>query len=157
MPCPGILAQRVVFWQACAMKTVTLTIALLPLTGFLALPLGAETAIGLTARQFEDYTTGKVLTYGFAGAAYGIEQYLPGRKVVWAFVGGECRTGSWYEADKLICFVYDDRPDDPQCWSFFLRSTGLQAHFAGDPEDQGLIEVEQSSGPMPCAGPDLGV
>ena len=130
---------------------------LLPFLTLAALPLGAETAPGLTAQQFEDYTTGKVLTYGIAGAAYGIEQYLPGRKVVWAFVGAECRTGTWYEADQLICFVYDDRPDDPQCWSFYLGSGGLQAHFAGDPAGQGLIEVEQSSGPMPCAGPDLGV
>lgn len=122
-----------------------------------ALPVAADSGIRLTAQQFEDYTTGKVLTYGIAGAAYGIEQYLPGRKVVWAFVGSECLTGTWYEADKLICFLYDDRPDDPQCWSFYLGSGGLQAHFSGDPEGQGLIEVEQSSGPMPCSGPDLGV
>ena len=140
---------------------------LLPALILAALPLAAEIAPGLTApslnapsltaQQFEDYTTGKVLTYGIAGAAYGIEQYLPGRKVVWAFVGAECRTGTWYEADQLICFVYDDRPDDPQCWSFYLGRGGLQAHFAGDPAGQGLTEVEQSSGPMPCAGPDLGV
>ena len=142
------------------MIRVTLSLALL-LT-LAALPLAAETAPGLTepgltAQQFEDYTMGKVLTYGIGGAAYGIEQYLPGRKVVWAFVGAECRTGTWYEADHLICFLYDDRPDDPQCWSFYLGSGGLQAHFAGDPAGEGLIEVEQSSGPMPCAGPDLGV
>ena len=135
---------------------------LLPALILAALPLAAETAPGLTApsltaQQFEDYTTGKVLSYGIGGAAYGIEQYLPGRKVVWAFVGAECRTGTWYEADQLICFLYDDRPDDPQCWSFYLGSGGLQAHFAGDPAGEGLIEVEQSSGPMPCAGPDLGV
>ena len=150
------------------MKPATASLyLLLPALILAAQPLAAETAPSLnapslnapslTAQQFEDYTTGKVLTYGIGGAAYGIEQYLPGRKVVWAFVGAECRTGTWYEADQMICFVYDDRPDDPQCWSFYLGSGGLQAHFAGDPAGEGLIEVEQSSGPMPCAGPDLGV
>lgn len=117
----------------------------------------AQTAPGLTGQEFEDYTTGKVLTYGVAGAPYGIEQYLPGRKVVWAFVGDECRTGSWYEKDRLICFVYDDRTDDPQCWSFYLGSQGLRAQFAGDAGGEALIEVQQGTGPMPCPGPDLGV
>ena len=145
------------------MKPATVPLyLLLPALILAALPLAAEiapslNAPSLNAQQFEDYTMGKVLTYGIAGAAYGIEQYLPGRKVVWAFVGAECRTGTWYEADQLICFLYDDRPDDPQCWSFYLGSGGLQAHFAGDPAGEGLIEVEQSSGPMTCAGPDLGV
>ena len=46
----------------------------------------------LSAEAFEAYTTGKTLTYATRGAStpYGVEEYLPGRRVVWSFVGGEC-------------------------------------------------------------------
>ena len=153
---PEALAQHAGFWQSAAMSAPRLAIALLLLT--LATVAARAAPQGqLTAQEFEDYTTGKVLTYGIAGAPYGIEQYLPGRKVVWAFVGDQCRTGSWYEQDSMICFVYDDRSDDPQCWRFYLGSGGLQAHFAGDDQGEGLVEVQQSTGPMPCPGPNLGV
>ena len=148
------------FWQSAfmsALRSMPLFAPLAVLFAVAATGVIAQTAPGLTGQEFEDYTTGKVLTYGVAGAPYGIEQYLPGRKVVWAFVGDQCRTGSWYEKDRLICFVYDDRTDDPQCWSFYLGGQGLRAHFAGDASGNDLIEVQQSSGPMPCPGPDLGV
>lgn len=127
------------------------------LLALVAGPLAAASQAKLTAEEFEAYTTGKVLTYGVAGEPYGIEQYLPGRKVIWAFVGDECRTGSWYEQGDLICFLYEDRIDDPQCWSFFLGADGLSAQFDGDESGSKLVEVQQSSGPMSCPGPDLGV
>ncbi len=110
----------------------------------------------MTASEFEAYATGKTLTYARDGAVWGTEQYLPGRRVVWAFTDDECRDGTWYEDQGAICFVYED-DGVPQCWDFFRGANGISARFLGDPESLPLSEVEQSNGPMPCAGPDIGV
>ncbi len=110
----------------------------------------------MTAAEFEAYATGKTLTYARDGAIWGIEQYLPGRRVVWAFTADECRDGTWYEDEGAICFVYEN-DSQPQCWNFYRQAAGLVARFVGDVESLPLNEVEQSSGPMPCAGPAVGV
>lgn len=120
-----------------------------------ALPAAAQQT-PMTASEFEAYATGKTLTYARDGAIWGTEQYLPGRRVVWAFTEDICRDGSWYEDQNAICFVYDDE-GVPQCWEFFLGQGGLSARFLGDPDSTPLSEVAQSDGPMPCAGPDVGV
>ena len=125
--------------------------------GLAALPaLSATTAEQpMSAEAFERYSTGKTLTYGANGAPYGIERYLPGRQVVWAFVGQECRYGQWYPAGDEICFVYEGDPL-PQCWVFYATPGGLRAHFSGDPNGEDLVEVNQSSETMPCPGPKVG-
>ncbi len=120
----------------------------------LAFAVQSESA--MTGAEFDAYTTGKTLTYSQGGAQFGIEQYLAGRKVRWAFTNEECREGFWYEEAGQICFVYED-PDDPQCWSFFRGADGLKARFMNDPAGTELSEVQQSKAPMSCAGPDVGV
>ena len=122
----------------------------------LAIPELLEAETPMTAAEFEAYATGKILTYADDGAVWGTEQYKPDRRVVWAFTASECRDGYWYEKDDQICFVYED-PNDPQCWWFYRREGGIAARFVGDPEGITLSEVAQSDGPMPCAGPDVGV
>ena len=64
---------------------------LLLLAQMLALtPAGAATSgPSMSAAEFEAYTTGKTLSYAEAGQPYGVESYLPGRRVVWAFVHAE--------------------------------------------------------------------
>ena len=118
------------------------------------LPARAETA--MTADEFDRYSVGKTLSYAVGGAIYGAEQYLSGRRVVWAFKGQECQHGTWYEADGQICFLYETDPS-PQCWTFYRESTGLRAQFQGDPDGAELSEVEQTRTPLVCAGPDVGV
>jgi hypothetical protein len=110
----------------------------------------------LTGAEFESYATGKTLTYAFEGDVWGTEQYLPGRRVIWAFEGEECKRGTWYEEAGNICFLYEDR-EDAQCWLFFNEGGALRAQFAGDPEGTPLSELAQSTEPMPCPGPDVGV
>lgn len=123
----------------------------------LALPLAAaEPGRPMTAAEFEAATVGRTLYYTSGGAAYGAEQYLPGRKVIWAFLGDDCRRGEWYEADGHICFVYEDTPE-PQCWTFYPAPEGLTARFQGDPDGLPLVAVEESPEPMACLGPDVGV
>ena len=115
----------------------------------------------MSGAEFEAYTAGKTLTYGIGGDAYGVEQYLPGRRVMWSFVGDECRAGTWYEnatsAETQICFVYEYLPNDAQCWSFYATGTGLSARFVSDSSTTELTEVQQSPIGLNCPGPDLGV
>ncbi len=120
-----------------------------------AAPLAPEGA-PLDAVAFEARVTGRTFFYNVGGRPYGAEQYLPGRQVVWAFTGQDCRRGRWYEEAGLICFVYEDEPD-PQCWTFAEGPQGLTARFQGDPGSLPLIAVQQSPEPMACMGPDVGV
>jgi hypothetical protein len=133
------------------------TILALTLAACPALAESVPSAPPMSAAEFESYSTGKTLTYGLGGEVYGIEQYLPGRRVLWAFKGDECRKGYWYEAGQEICFVYEDDFDGPQCWTFHRIDGGIRARFAGDPNGADLSEVAQSSSPLICAGPDVGV
>jgi hypothetical protein len=110
----------------------------------------------MTAEEFEAFVTGKTLTYALQGEVYGAEQYLPGRRVIWAFKDGECRRGFWYELAGEICFVYED-VSTPQCWRFLRGAGGLRAKFSGDPDGAELAAVQDSKTPLICAGPDLGV
>lgn len=114
----------------------------------------AETPVSPEA--FDALSRGKTLVYSDGDRAYGVEQYLPGRKVIWAFLGEECRQGQWYAEGNEICFVYENNPV-PQCWSYFRTAEGLKARFRGDPPELPMISVAESTGPMPCQGPMLGV
>lgn len=110
----------------------------------------------MTATEFDAYATGKTLTYSVDGAVYGAEQYLPGRRVIWAFKGNVCSDGVWYEEAGLICFRYENNAD-AQCWNFHSTPSGLRAEFVGDADGTPLSEVDQSPFPLNCAGPDVGV
>ena len=113
-------------------------------------PMGAE--------EFDAYTQGRTLSYAIQGQPYGIEEYLPGRRVRWSFVGDECQEGIWYERAGNICFVYENAPTNEQCWSFYPTDNGMRAVFQGEggPSTE-LYEVQQTEGPLTCMGPGVGV
>ncbi|MCE6951873.1 hypothetical protein LAZ29_13135 [Cereibacter sphaeroides] len=125
-----------------------------PVAFMLVLP--AHAGEPMSAAEFDAYSVGKTLSYAVGGEIYGAEQYLPHRRVIWAFRGQECAEGSWYEAGGQICFVYE-HDSTPQCWTFFREEDGLRAQFQGDPDATELSEVAQSRNPLVCAGPDVGV
>ncbi len=110
----------------------------------------------LSASEFDAYTRGKTLFYGFEGQVYGVERYLPNRRVLWSFLDGDCKEGVWYEREDQICFLYEDRLD-PQCWVFTRSGGGLIAQFEGDPAATELYEAEDIGEEMLCHGPDVGV
>ena len=116
-------------------------------------PSGAQTP--MTAAEFEAYVTGKTLFFSSQGQAYGAEQYLPNRRVIWTFLGDECQEGFWYEDQGQICFVYDFSPD-PQCWTFYQGPGGIVARFEDDPTQTTLYEITRSPEPLMCLGPEVG-
>ncbi|MFA5538546.1 MAG: hypothetical protein WDA23_05010 [Gemmobacter sp.] len=137
-------------------------LAIAALCAVTTLPPGAASAeTAISGAEFESRVTGRTLTFGLGGEPYGIERYLPGRKVIWAFIGAECQRGLWYEdAPGLICFTYEHDPT-PQCWRFYDDGGGgsgaLRARFQGAGGGNDLIEVENSDEPMICPGPRIGV
>ncbi len=116
----------------------------------------ADTGEPMSAAEFESYTTGHTLYYGFAGQEYGAEQYLPGRKVRWSVLDGKCREGFWYEAGAMICFKYLDTPT-PQCWTFYKIPGGIRARYENEPRANDLYETRKSDEPLLCLGPEVGV
>ena len=130
------------------MKTLALILALC------AAPLAAQQT--MTADEFDAYTKGKTLFYGKTGQAYGAEIYHENRRVEWSFLDGDCKEGEWYEADGLICFVYENNPN-PQCWSFIKGANGLIARFENRPDTTELYEANEGAEKMLCLGPKVGV
>ena len=108
----------------------------------------------LSGEEFDAYTQGRVLSFSDRSGPYGAEEYLPGRRVRWSFLDGQCKDGIWYPEDGQICFVYEDRPD-PQCWRFYEEPGGLRAVFEGS-DGLELYEAQETDALM-CLGPDVGV
>lgn len=134
-------------------------LALALILGFAALPgatCAAQAETPMTAAEFEAYATGKTLSFAQGSEVWGSEQYLADRKVIWAFTEDDCQYGQWFADGEDICFAYENDPT-PQCWRFYMESGGLRAEFVDDPENTTLSEVTQSTEPLQCSGPDVGV
>jgi len=131
----------------------------LPLAIFLSLTAPSASAEErMSGAEFDAFTQGQTFTYGNRGGPYGAEAYLEDRRVRWSFLDGECKAGYWYETDdSLICFVYEDRPDDPQCWSFYMRDGRLVATFESNGRSTELYQIDKSDEPLLCHGPKIGV
>ena len=111
----------------------------------------------MSAAEFDAYTRGKTFHYGAEGAEpYGAEEYLPGRRVRWSFLDGECQDGYWYPDGARICFVYETEPE-PQCWRFERGTGRLEARFDGNEGVTELYEMHRSREPLSCPGPKVGV
>ncbi|MBE1283130.1 MAG: hypothetical protein GJ676_07445 [Rhodobacteraceae bacterium] len=122
----------------------------------LCAPAATAAAEPVGPEAFDRYTRGKTLYYGFDGQPYGVERYLPGRRVIWSFLDGECQEGEWYPQGDQICFIYENR-NDPQCWQFSMGPGGLTARFQDDPLSTELYESHEIGEEMLCKGPDVGV
>ncbi len=118
-----------------------------------ALPATAQEAMSGT--EFYAYVGGHTLTYARGGRILGVEQYLPGRKVIWRRAEGECEEGVWFEAAGRICFDYGESGAQ-QCWQFVNKGGRLGARADGDPQGAWLYEARRSSEPMQCPAPYLG-
>jgi hypothetical protein len=125
------------------------------LATLVARPAAAE--LPLTAEDFDALTLGQTMTWAEFGQVYGVEQYLEGRRVRWTVLGEDCVAGHWYPRGQAICFVYDDDPGDPACWTITLAGPGLLAVDTEDPPGAAPVVIEPAAEPMPCFGPEVGV
>lgn len=121
-----------------------------------ALPAAAERVV--SAAEFEAMVSGQTVYFERHGQSYGSEQYFPDKRVIWAFEGGQCNRGIWFENTAgEICFVYESNPV-PQCWHFLeMPSGGFQARAIGAPPSDDLVRSGQDDVPIDCPLPDLGV
>ncbi len=117
---------------------------------FALLPLAALAEGPLDAASFDARTLGRTITYSQNGEVYGIEEYLPDRRVRWAFVGGECHEGTWFQDGEDICFFYEDGAD-LQCWQFSDTEAGLVARFRGNPDNEPLVSLAETRAPLACS------
>lgn len=121
----------------------------------LALIAGPAAAGDIGAAEFEAATTGRTFFYSREGRPFGAEQYLPGRRVIWAFTGDDCLKGYRFADGPDICFVYEDAPG-AHCWRFRRTAEGLAAWISGAEGDALLIARRSGPEPMACLGPDVG-
>lgn len=125
----------------------------LPVLFLAATPALAEPP--LTADAFDALTIGRTMTWAEYGQVYGVEQYLPGRRVRWTVLGDDCKAGHWYQAGDRICFQYEDDPA-PDCWTITLDGAGMIARYAGNPPDAEPVVIGETTEPMACFGPEVG-
>lgn len=118
-----------------------------------ATPLQAQDL--LSAEEFDALTLGRTMTWAEYGQVYGVEQYLPDRRVRWTELGNDCKLGHWYPQGQAICFLYEDDPT-PACWDISLSGAGMLADDLSDPPGEPLVAIEETSEPMPCFGPSVG-
>ncbi len=111
----------------------------------------------LTAEAFDALTRGRTMSWAEFDQVYGVEQYLPDRQVRWTFLGDDCKTGHWYPQGRLICFQYDGDPE-PDCWEITQAADGiLHARIAGAGPDSAPVVVTETTEPLACFGPEVGV
>jgi hypothetical protein len=124
----------------------------------LALVMLASPALAeppLTAEEFDSLTQGRIMTWSEFGTVYGVEQYLPGRRVRWTVMGDECKAGHWYAEGSAICFQYED-DHAPDCWDITRSATGLIARYTTNPPDAEPVVVEDTTESLACFGPKVG-
>lgn len=119
-----------------------------------SLPVQAETI--LSPSQFEAFTNGKTVYFARHGKAYGAEQYLRNRKVIWAFSDGECSFGEWFAQGDQLCFIYEGRLN-PICWNFVETDAGRAVRVVGDDPANDLVIVGSDTENLNCAAPNVGV
>lgn len=108
----------------------------------------------MTGDEFEAYVEGRTLSFGTLGNPnYGIEKYLPNRKVIWQGADGECVEGHWFQQGKDICFLYESDPE-PKCWRTFQTENGILAEFTTRPGMSALFESVEDA-VLNCPGVDL--
>jgi hypothetical protein len=110
----------------------------------------------LNAEAFDAATRGATITYDYGDGLFGTEEYLSGRQVRWAFDGDLCIYGTWYQKGDQICFDYENDPK-PACWHYFLENGRIRGVYMGEGGGWDILEASRDGGPLPCAGPDVGV
>lgn len=102
----------------------------------------------LDAEAFDQLTLGKRMDTYDPLRLYGVEEFLPGQRSVWRDAQG-CMRATWEQVGEMICFSYEDRPNDADCWVYTLREGELWGWYQGQPDGLAVRLVPASS-PMIC-------
>ena len=120
---------------------------------------GMAASPGLSAEEFEAFTAGKTVHFTFEGLPYGSEQFLHGHRTLWHFEGEKtCGWGQWREVEGLICFAYDNAPDE-QCWKVTEADGKLRAQQSSGGTALGMtLEMSHADDiALPCPAPSPGI
>lgn len=102
----------------------------------------------LDAEAFDRLTLGKRMDTYDQQTLYGVEEFLPGQRSVWRDAQG-CMRATWEQVGDQICFTYEDRPNDPDCWVYNLVEGELRGWYQGLPDGMAVRLVPGDS-PMTC-------
>ncbi len=104
----------------------------------------------MDAQAFEDYVEGRTITFRTdLEPEFGVERYLPGRRVMWSTFDGICQYGVWFESKGDICFRYDNDPEH-KCWAIFDDPAGMRAEFTTRPNTTVIYEIPGRDDPLIC-------
>ena len=105
---------------------------------------------GLDAAGFDALTRGKTFdTHDAEVGPYGVETFLPGRRVIWRDSDG-CMKGTWRQAGDQICFDYEDRAT-PVCWTYHDRGDWIEGFFDGQRQSVPIM-LYPGADPVSCEG-----
>jgi hypothetical protein len=104
----------------------------------------------MTADEFDAYVTGRTITFStVTNPSFGVERYLPGRRVMWSTFDGICQYGVWFESKGDICFRYDGDPEH-KCWTIFDDPAGLRGVYTTNPNTTVIYEVPDQENLIVC-------
>jgi len=106
---------------------------------------------------FDAFSVGTTVTYDRWGEFYGAEQHFENRKVKWLRRDGTCSPGSWVAKGQMICFTYEDQPGQEHCLHVVDTDRGRAHRFLGAPPEDDLYVTGQTTTPLRCTGPEVGV
>ncbi len=104
----------------------------------------------MTGAEFDAYVTGRTITFRTdLNPSYGIERYLPGRRVMWSTFDGICQYGVWFESKGDICFRYEHDPEH-KCWTIYDEPGGLRGVFTTRPNTTVIYEIPDREDLLIC-------
>lgn len=132
-------------WTGMTRAGITCCLALL----LLASPALAQDR--MDAAAFDAHVTGRTITYRTAqNPLFGMERYLPGRRVMWSTFDGICEYGVWFESKGDICFRYDDDPE-PKCWTMYDEPGGMRGIYTTRAPFTVIFEIADRTDPLICS------
>lgn len=115
---------------------------------FSALPAQAQDR--MDAEAFEAYVNDRTISFRTdLNPLFGVERYLPGRRVIWSTFDGTCHYGVWFESKGDICFRYEGDPEH-KCWAIYDTPQGMLGVFTTHPGTTVIYELPERDDPLIC-------
>ena len=110
----------------------------------------AQAQEAMNGAEFDAYVTGRTITFRTTtNPEFGVERYLPGKRVMWSAFDGTCQYGVWFESKGDICFRYEGDPEH-KCWAIFDDANGLRGVYTTRPNTTVIYEVLGRDDPLIC-------